>query len=512
MRCDCIIKTHEEAKSATDFNLLGLAILALLWFYAMAWALSGNMLYRAQHFGAALIYYNQGIDLLRPVIPGFNATGTGTPQEFPFWQAAAACALKLTGGWWPAVTVITLGIFSACCLAWWRLGNTLDDVRSGGLVLAMLLFQPLVFHHAGLASVDGFSLAMMLLFVWQAENLRRRPTIANVFLCCLFTTLLALTKLPFLLAAAIGACWVLLWSKQGLRSWVQLAACGAVAAIIFYFWNRWCEQEILSAEFRYRQLMLKEVPHWFFGTLSMRLDPMVYIKGGWRSLNALWGSFFLVGLTIYGIYRAPKSLGVGLLLGALATTMVFFNLVLVHRHYYLMFAPAIALINAAAVRDLFDRIPWRSSFQKLFGLGAMGVLFLLALGQGLLGIEVILCADPYWKRVGINLAEYVSPHEKVVIVNGGWGAPYVVSGRTYLSVDDTRLATNPETRKRLLELGFTKIAFLGESELLHSLQITNPGQTNKKRLFPQALVCEETASWPVIFESDELIIKEIPQE
>jgi hypothetical protein len=502
--------THGPLSQEKLFNLLGLCLLALLWFYAMAWALSGNVLYRDQHFGAALVYYNEGIDLLRPVIPGFNATGAGTPQEFPFWQAAGALALKATGGWWPSVTIVTLAIFTVCCSAWWRLGASLPEIRSGGLLLALLLCQPLVFHQAGLASADGFSLVVMLVFIWQAERLRRSPSVANVIFCVLITTVLAVTKLPFLLAGAFAACWMLFWSKAALRSWVLLGACGFVAVVVFFFWNRWCEQEILRAEFRYRPMMLKEIPHWFFGTLSMRLDPAVYIKGGWRALNCLWGAFPLVGLTLYGIWRAPRSLGVGLLVGALLTTMVFFNLVLVHHHYYLMFAPAVALINATALADLYRRLDLTGLVQRTAFCAGLLILLGLSLGQGLLGINVVLAADKHPGLVGKAIAEHLPPGDKIVLVGGGWGRPYVESGRTYLSVDNTKLVTNPETLSRLRELGYTQIGFIGESELLHSLQITNPGQTSKKRTMPGDLICEETENLPTVFNSEQIIIKELP--
>ena len=76
---------------------VALAMLALLWLYAIGWALLGHPIYRDQHMGAALEYASNGIDLLRPVIVGFNAKGSGTPQELPLWQAAASVGFKLFG-------------------------------------------------------------------------------------------------------------------------------------------------------------------------------------------------------------------------------------------------------------------------------------------------------------------------------------------------------------------------------------------------------------------------------
>src|ERR1035437_5885023 len=60
-------------------------------------ALTGKSLIRASHLGTALVYAHGHINLLRPVIVGFNATGTPTAQELPLWQAAVALVFKATG-------------------------------------------------------------------------------------------------------------------------------------------------------------------------------------------------------------------------------------------------------------------------------------------------------------------------------------------------------------------------------------------------------------------------------
>ena len=62
----------------------------LSWFIALSLAtilavhvtftLQGDCRYREQHLGAALHYAAHGVDLLHPVIVGFNATGT------PSWR------------------------------------------------------------------------------------------------------------------------------------------------------------------------------------------------------------------------------------------------------------------------------------------------------------------------------------------------------------------------------------------------------------------------------------------
>lgn len=64
--------------SSKAFATAALFLLAALWAYALGWALSGYPIYRDQHIGTAIEYAHNGIDLLRPVIVGFNANGSGS--------------------------------------------------------------------------------------------------------------------------------------------------------------------------------------------------------------------------------------------------------------------------------------------------------------------------------------------------------------------------------------------------------------------------------------------------
>ena len=69
----------------------------------------GTGLLRSQHLGTALLYANGSIDVMHPVIVGFNAAGTPTPLEFPLWQAATGALMKFFGPWWGWGNVVSLG-------------------------------------------------------------------------------------------------------------------------------------------------------------------------------------------------------------------------------------------------------------------------------------------------------------------------------------------------------------------------------------------------------------------
>lgn len=487
-----------------------LLAITLLWLYAIGWALIGYPIYRDQHLGAAIEYSANGIDLLRPVIPGFNATGTGTPQEFPIWQALASISVDAFGGWWGGATIASLILFTIFLPVFYKTAQWEAGPVAAAIAIPLLLSQPIVFHLAGGAQTDGFSLALLLGFIWSAENLRRNPATLSWIACAALAALLAVTKMPFLVVGGFAAAIYLFFQKEPLKPWLLLASVGLFAVLVFIPWNAWCDAEIARAEFKYLPLTIREIPEWFFGSLAYRLDPANYIKAGWRALGCLWGSFVLVGLTLYGLFIRPKSLGSALLIGAILVTLIFTKIVLIHRHYYLMFAPAVALLNCYAFADLASRIQFPNRKTILFAATAAAIVLLLSLLQGLMSIEA-LAPDPYPKTVAATLKNQTSPEDRLLMINGGWGGDlFIRSERQGLSIDNLNLLDDPNSAKRLRELGYNKLVVANESPLLHALQVTNPGSADLKRITWETLIPEKAKPWPTLFQSEALIIKEIP--
>ena len=485
-------------------------LLIALWIYALAWAWSGHPIYRDLHMGAALEYASNGIDLLRPVIAGFNANGTGTPQELPLWQAAASVGLNLFGGWWGGATIASLVLFTIFLPCFYQLAKWEIDTSFAWAVVALLLAQPIVFHLAGGAGTDGFSLALLLGFVWSAEWLRREPSALSWVACALLASLLAVTKLPFLMTGGLAAVLVLVWQHAPSRSWLLLAVAAAVAAAVFLPWSAWGTAELDRALFKYRPLTISENPEWFFGSLSYRLDPANYVKAGWRALSCLWGSFVLIGLTLYGLWLRPKSIGAALLVGALATTLIFTKLVLIHRHYYLMFSPAIALLNGYAIYALWQQAPPLSRMKRILASVGMITVLALSLIQGLMQIEA-LTPDPFMKRMANVVQAKTQPKDKLIIANGGWGGDLLIlAQRQGLSVDSSSIGDDAESLAKLKELGFSHFVALSESPLLHAQQITNPGSADKESLDWSAFLSAASQQWGTVYESDSVVIKKLP--
>jgi hypothetical protein len=226
----------------------------------------------------------------------------------------------------------------------------------------------------------------------------------------------------------------------------------------------------------------------------------------------LWGSFVLIGLTLYGLWLRPKSLGASLLVGALATTLIFTKLVLIHRHYYLMFSPAIALLNTYAMFDLRQRLLNLSATQSLLASTGVLAVLMLSLLQGLMQIEALnLTADPYMRELAKKVVAHTAPDDRIVVINGGWGGDLLIlSGRSGISADSPDIVNMREQGSSLKSLGYNKLVIASESPLLHAAQATNPGSANRKRVLWESFATEAISMWEDIYRSQDMVIKKLP--
>src|SRR5215471_11239082 len=94
------VETSMQRATPAGLAPLAFVLFGLIVVFHLTNALLGRSFFRAQHLGVALNYAHGSIDLLRPVIVGFNATNTPTAQEFPLWQAIAALVFKVTRSTW----------------------------------------------------------------------------------------------------------------------------------------------------------------------------------------------------------------------------------------------------------------------------------------------------------------------------------------------------------------------------------------------------------------------------
>ena len=497
------------------YVLLGILVIASIAFPLLcAW--KGFPLYRDIHIGTAVEYSKHSIDIGSTQIVGFNATGTPTIQEFPIWQMLAAMALKTLGPWWGWANVVSSLIFITSLYPLYMLGRAFMGHRGGLWTLVFYLTQPLVFRYFGLASTDGTSLTAMIWFLYYGYRILAAPSF-NIPLwvgAVIAGTATALLKLPFFMASGIALCgYHLLTNARSFKHLAALASVGLLTGLIFLCWTKYTDKLQSGALFPLVDLRLSnaEMFFWYFGDLKYRLTPSVWIKGGWRVLNCLFGSFVLLGLGTLGIFKSrPLLLPLCLIGGSAITTLVFTHIILHHSHYYMMLAPALAMLCANAFLWLKDSFPM--SLRRERGLVAVvGILLALSLIQGLMGMKITENFDPYSQKIKPIVEKYTLPTDKLLIQGGGWGGDILtLTNRTGLSIWGTKFLEDPTNLKKLKDLGYNKLVMISESPLMNAIQAINPGQSERKRESYETQRTEVARQWQILYQTEDIIIQEIP--
>ena len=488
------------------------AVLALVYPLTSEWF--GFAPYRDQHLGTALIYMEEGVNLLQAKIVGFNANDVPTIQEVPWWQAGAAWALRIGGGWWGSANLFSLMIFSLGVSPIFRMGKRMLGDEGAWWVVAAFLAQPIVFLYAGNASPDGMSLVAAL---WAYDRIRAYANHGGwtrAVFALVLAALAATLKLPFFMAAGLAVAIEVLWGNLRKPAvWCRLAWVATFSAVVLLLWTRYTDSWFEKALWPMVDLRVSHNPEmvfWYFGDWAYRLSPAVWIKAIWRMANCLLGSFALGGVLVLGLCLRGNKEARAWFLGAALTTAVFSHLVLHHSHYYLMFSPAVALAMGGGWMCLMKKC-----FQKEDGVTAVGgagliLITFAALFQGLIGMKVVQQFDPYQKRIAKLVQDHTKKEDRLFIIGGGWGGDVLFRAkRNGLSIWNTQFLEDSANLKKARELGFTKLVVVRESPLLVALQKTNPGGADYSGEPFARFLSPIATRWPPLYEDEQLMIREI---
>jgi hypothetical protein len=511
-----------EATTATSRSasrapvILTLSAAACITAFHLVYGWMGHSIYRDHHLGAALAYARDGVDLLRPVIVGFNANNAPTPQELPVWQAAASLPMRWFGNWFGWANTTSLLLFFSALYPAWKVGKRLGGSAAGWWTTALLLLQPLVWINAGMAGTDGTCIAATIWFFYCGLRLLDgRNSMRWISATAATGALAATLKLPFMMAAGFALGIILLVRhRKDVRAWLGLIVAALVSIGAFMIWTNHTDSCLAQAEFPFVDLRVSHNPEmlwWYFGDWSYRLNPFNWIKGGWRALNGIFGSFVLLAfpVAVFGLRRSNLE-AVALLCGAVLTTLIFSHLVLHHQQYFLMYSLPIALLIAPVGAEAWVRLSakWRwpqAALEALLvGVALLGVL------QGLVGLEAIH-QDPYPSSVVERLRKHTSPEDKLLIVEGGWGGDYLfLSDRRGLSIWNAGFLNEDDNLRKLRQLGYNKLVLISESPLATALQMTNPGGAGYRRRTYKDAMTPEAEAWPTVHADADILIKHLP--
>jgi len=524
-----LTRVQNNANKSSSPVSLAVIFYVLIVAFHLGNALAGKSLFRASHLGTALEYAHGPINLLRPVIVGFNATATPTPQELPLWQAAAGLVFKITGStWYGWANLVSLLFFATGLWPFFQLARQYVGERAAGWTLAFFLAEPLVVVLAGKAATDGFCLVLTIWFLFFADRMIRSGQMRWWPLLALFACLGAISKLPFFMVAGLCSVSMLLVNNvRSWRPWVMLTGAGIVAAGVFMGWTHYCDSLAAQAEYPYTELRISHNPFmvwWYFGDLPMRLHPGVWIKGGWRFLHATVGSLAFTALLLAAWFRPGNRLAKLWLLATFLITLVFAHLVLIHWHYYLMCCPAVALLCGATLAR-WENFWTEAIPRQWLRLALVGLALVFSAIDGVIAMKIAIDYDCFPQDMSMLLRQYTRPEDRLVVYkcDPEWpGEVLFRSDRKGLFVPTLagspdgptskglyELLNNETDLQRLKSLGYNKLVLMSESPVRFAVEAANPGSRRKRFYYP-ATISPQVDAWPVVFRSADILVKEIP--
>ena len=200
-----------------------------------------------------------------------------------------------------------------------------------------------------------------------------------------------------------------------------------------------------------------------------------------------------------------------------------FRSVLEHYHYYLMCCPAVAILCGATLArwEPFwaQEMPRRGLRVALAGL----VLVFSAI-DGVSAMKIANDYDSFRKDMGVLIRQHTKPGDKLIVYGeNNWGGEVLLrSGRTGLCMYSLEGLKGVSTVKglyellgseadlrRLKSLGYNKLVLLSESPVRFAVSAVNPGSRKTREYYPSS-ISPTVDAWPVVYRSEDLLIKEIP--
>jgi Dolichyl-phosphate-mannose-protein mannosyltransferase len=519
---------QNQTRRPNDLVILAALLFGLVVAFHLGNAIRGQSFYRALHLGTALEYAHGSVDLLKPVVVGFNATGTPTAQELPVWQAAAGLMFKaVRSEWFGWANLVSLCFFATSLWPFFQLARLYIGDRAAWWSLIFFLAQPLIVVWSGMASTDSFSLVITLWFLFFADGMIRTGKLSWWLPAAFFAALSAVSKLPFFMDAGLCSAFILLaQNPRDARRWGLLGSVGMAAAGLFFWWTHYADSLSAQAVYPYQELRLAENPNmvrWYFGDLHSRLSAGPWIKGGWRFLHATLGTLPMVGLLLAALVRPGNRMPKLWLLAALPTTLIFTPIILAHWHYYLMVCPAVAMLCGATLARW--EILWVQELPKPWlRLALAGLVLIFSTIDGVVAMKVSIQFDSFKRNLSQIIAQNTSPDDKLLVFDpDDWGGEVLIcshrNGLCVYSLENppgvstakglVTLLTNPPDLNRLKSLGFNKLVLLSESPVRYAVVAVNPNSRYVHRHYPEHL-SPAVDAWPVIYRSDDILIKEIP--
>ncbi len=342
---------------------------------------------QTQTAGLIRDYYRDGIDLLYPRMITLGDPGY-VVLEFPVYQAVAAVLYKVFSPdvIWARLLSICFGLLSIVFV--YRIARKFLDERPSIFAAFFYAFMPLDIFFQRVPIPDPLAIMLSLMMLdFLIEGIKGNT--GRLVFGILAAALGIVIKSPIVAPLYLPLLYVAWRQKEDrpaamARFFISLGIPLAALAVWQYHANAVNDKYFVKGAYPFTYLSskvsikLRPFNHWYFGTVSQRLDIGNYAAiGGYvvkQLLSVIGMPFAAAG--IISLAAAKKGrfffcwmLSIGI------TIMVFFNLYVVHNYYHLFWAPVLAIVCGAGAAWLLDISPgrrWQASIVLMLLAGFLG--------------------------------------------------------------------------------------------------------------------------------------------
>lgn len=370
---------------------------------------------------------------LSNIVPLFGEPWTFT-QEFPLYQWLVAALVQVGLPLESAGRLVSAFFTLACVGPIYLIAATVDPanrVRTTLFVSTLWLLAPPVLFWGRSTLIEStvvfLGLGWLAFYIRFVGTGRLLPWVLCVVLGALAATVKVTAFAGFVMAAFLYTLhFMFAQRRELLRYGLRLTAallCVVVSAVALVVWSNWTS-EAWKLNPLASQLLLSNMPQWYFGNLNDRLTPPLWtwaIMG--RALPNIFGSawtLLAVAALVMAIFAERLRLALSLVACFLIGFLVFPQLFMQNIYYEVENAIFVVAIIGVVAAALVSTRWW------LVGCSLFAVAVALqgwTLATGSYGHQFFddLKQHPYY-LAGVRVREMTPPDSVVVVFGTGWGS------------------------------------------------------------------------------------------
>ena len=346
----------------------------------------------------ALIYHEQGINLLNPQLPVLGSPWQ-VPFEFPLFQAMAALVMNLGVGADLALRASGLICFMATAFALWGLVRHLSTRTAAVIALLVFLLSPFNIWWSRSSMIEYMATAFSVAYVWTGMiwiDKRQKRFAALAIVLGTLAMVVKVTSAIFWMVPLL-----LYWSRgprPPLRVWLRdrlniSLVLFVIPLIACVLWTHHAD-DIKASNPATSWLTSEALFIWNFGTIAQRFSVHAWydIIHPFDTLVTglpLWAFAILCGIAWL---RERRAVWIGILLAGALPVVVFFNLYVAQQYYLAAVTPAVAAVLGYSLDGVIRY--WRPGPLRV----VTGLAILASLGSALVAQRDLL-APIYTNRV-----------------------------------------------------------------------------------------------------------------